>query len=140
METHRIGDQVPRDVAGDGPRDRKRRGRSRANGVRHDILDDKELILAVYEERGSFLSAGRLCNCSPDYFRRRFIAHGHVPRRGNHAGKVFWAWMMKRAYKKVSRVPDKCPKGCPGWLAEPSCLEPGQDCIFPMRFDKDSNL
>ena len=108
--------------------------------MRHDILTDKDLILAVYEQCGSFLRAGELCNCSPDYFRRRFIKHGHIPCRGNHAGKVFWAWMMKRAYKKVSRVPDKCPKNCPGWTAEPSCIEPGRSCIFPIGFDKVSNL
>ena len=46
---------------------------------------------------------------------------------------------MRRAYRKVSRVPDRCPRNCPGWEAEPSCIEPGQTCIFPMRFDKDSD-
>ena len=94
------------------------------------------MILAVYQQCGSFKRAGQLCNCGPDTFRRRFLEFGHVAEAGNH-GNLFWDWVLKGAYRKVSRVPDKCPRTCPGRL---DCIEPGRTCIFPMQFDKDSNL
>jgi len=98
------------------------------------------MILAVYLQCGSFARAAAMCNCGPDTFRRRFLKHGHVPGHKDRRSKVFWTFLMRRAYKKVSRVPDKCPKGCPGWDAEPSCIELGQRCIFATELDKDTRL
>jgi len=132
MDAHGEGAGLSRSLAGDGPH-HPDNGRS---NIRYDILTDKDLILATYHECGSFKRAGLLCNCGPDTFRRRFLEFGHVPRNGSQSSKLFWNWLMDRAYQKVSRVPDKCPRDCPGWMAEPDCIAPGQDCIFPTQFDK----
>lgn len=120
----------------DGPRYRGSRGRPTNHEIRYDILDDPDKILEAYQYFGSFYKAGRHCHCDSATFRTHFLKHGHVPSPHGQAGKIFWAAMMQRAYKKVKRVPERCPPNCPGWAAEPDCLAEGQDCIFPIEEER----
>ena len=116
-------------MGGAGTRGGDRTGRTESDG--YAILNDRELILALYQETGSFYRAGLVCGVSGRTFREYFLRHGLVPRRDTSQGKLFWTWVYKKALLKVRGVPERCPKDCPGWEAEPDCLD--GDCIFPIR-------
>ena len=92
----------------------------------------------MYNQAGTFAKAARICNCDPRTFQKYYLDHGLLP--DAMGPERFWEWIMNRAYRKVSRVPDKCPRNCPGWLADVSCIDEGGRCIFPIQFDKDSDL
>ena len=106
--------------------------------VRYDILRDRDKLWQCYVDSGhSFRQACTMCGCGQSTFRAYFYKAGLSTRMrtpqvtdNGYMQASTWRSALKNAYKKVSRIPDKCPRNCPGWMAEPDCCTEGEPCIF----------